>query len=153
MIFSAPRNYSFNCKVQSTIQCCATSPTQRRRKWTCLIEGRWKRRVKTNDESEEKHNMKRQKMSQVWQHFRLNCKVNTVSWICCNTALVYHNSSISNENTQNGVNNLRHHQLTSFSSFNLFSSSFIRFSSSFLRFSSCFALKHNNNIALAHSNI
>lgn len=106
-----------------------------------------------DDESEEKHNMKRQKMSQVWEHFRLYCKVNTVPWICCNTALVYHNSSISNEDTQNGVNNLRHHQLTSFSSFNLFSSSFIRFSSSFLRFSSCFALKHNHNIPLAHSNI
>lgn len=47
------------------------------------------------DERDEKGTKKRQKMSKVWEHFKLDTKVNTVACIHCKTALAYHNSTSS----------------------------------------------------------
>ncbi|KAL7841018.1 hypothetical protein SRHO_G00247090 [Serrasalmus rhombeus] len=44
---------------------------------------------------EEKRNRKRQKMSKVWEHFRLDSKNNTVTCTRCNIVLAYHNSTSS----------------------------------------------------------
>lgn len=52
-------------------------------------------RRNSDDETEEKGDKKRQKMSKVWEHFRLKRKENTVTCISCNTALAYHNSTSS----------------------------------------------------------
>lgn len=48
-----------------------------------------------SNESEEKGSKKRQKMSKVWENFKLDTKANTVACIHRKTALAYHNSTSS----------------------------------------------------------
>lgn len=76
-----------------------TSRTQRKKKEGADVFGfrsrKMEERREDDEESEDKGNKKRQKMSKVWEHFKLDIKANTVTCIHCKTALAYHNSTSS----------------------------------------------------------
>ncbi|KAM8766859.1 E3 SUMO-protein ligase ZBED1-like [Acanthopagrus schlegelii] len=52
-------------------------------------------RDEEGDASQDKGTKKRQKMSKVWEHFKLDTGGNTVTCIHCKTALAFHNSTSS----------------------------------------------------------